>query len=88
MDGRLEGSVASGEGGSLGAAFGPLLVLTIWRGPVPPLATLLTIVVGFSLSVLAHSVLDLGAAKGFAERVVPIAAAFAVALGVGAATRR
>lgn len=63
--------------GAMGAAFGPLLLVTCLRGPVSTRATLAAMFLGFSLSVVAYS---FEATKGGAvERVLPFVVAFAVA---------
>ncbi len=62
---------------SLGAAFGPLLLATLWRGPVGPRATTWALLTGFGLSVLACSI---PATKGTAvERVLPFVVSGAIA---------
>lgn len=73
---------------ALGAAFGPLILVTIWRGPVGPGATFAAMAVGFSLSIAAYY-LPAHAWKGTLERVVPVAVALAIAwFGSSAITRR
>lgn len=70
---------------SMGAAFGPLLLVTALRGPVSPRGTIASMLVGFSLSVGAYSLESpagprvFGAWGGVAERVVPFALSLAVA---------
>ena len=62
---------------AMGAAFGPLLLVTCLRGPVSTRATLGAMVLGASLSVVAYS---FDATKGgAAERVLPFGVAFAIA---------
>jgi sodium/proline symporter len=63
---------------ALGAAFGPLLLVTIWRGPVGARTTLITMAVGFSLSIAAYY-LPAHAWKGTFERVVPVLVALGIA---------
>ncbi len=63
---------------ALGAAFGPLLLVTLLRGPVPPVRTLAAMTTGFALSVIAHS---FEATKnGAVERVVPFLVALVIAV--------
>jgi len=62
---------------AMGAAFGPLLLVTILRGPVPPLRSLLAMSLGFGLSVAFHSIPD---TRGAIERIVPFLVAFLVIL--------
>ena len=62
---------------AIGAAFGPLLLVTLWRGPVAPLPTLLAMASGFALSVVAY---QLPATRGGVfERIVPSLVAGAIA---------
>jgi len=61
----------------MGAAFGPLLLVTVIRGPVKPSATLQAMSLGFVLSVVAYSVPALKG--GVIERMVPWLLAFAIA---------
>ncbi len=62
---------------AMGAAFGPLLLVILWRGrPSPPWA-LAAMLAGFSLAVLAH--LWPGMGGGVLERVVPFFVAGALA---------
>lgn len=62
---------------AMGSAFGPLLLLTALRGPVPPLATLVAMLAGFGLSVLFYSI---PATKGTPlERVLPFVVSGAIA---------
>jgi sodium/proline symporter len=72
---------------AMGAAFGPLILVTVWRGPVSAPATLAAMVAGFSLSVAAYS-LPAFDWKGTFERVVPFMVALALALAVRASARR
>jgi sodium/proline symporter len=70
---------------AMGAAFGPLLLVTVLRGPVSPGRTLAAMVLGFVLSVSAYSI---PATKGgFFERVVPFAVAMAVLVAPGGRSR-
>ncbi|MGA0867684.1 MAG: sodium/proline symporter [Planctomycetota bacterium] len=62
---------------ALGAAFGPLLVITLWRGPVSARATTVAMIVGAGYSVTAY--LDPAWKGGIHERVLPFLAALAVA---------
>jgi sodium/proline symporter len=61
---------------ALGASFGPLLFVTLLRGPVPPRGTLLSMMTGFVLSVLASTTTQ--SPGKVLENVVP----FLVALGI------
>lgn len=63
---------------AMGAAFGPLLLVTVLRGRVSPPFTLAAMVSGFVLSVGAY--LLPATHGGFIERVVPFAVALAIAL--------
>jgi len=67
---------------AMGAAFGPLLLVTIWRGPVSARATLAAMSIGFALSVAAYS-LPAFDWKGTFERVVPFLVALAIAGWIG-----
>ncbi len=62
---------------AMGAAFGPLLLVLVLHGPVRPGARLVSITLGFGLSVLAYSIE--GMAGGPWERVMPFVVALAVA---------
>ena len=62
----------------MAASFGPLLLLTLWRGAVPPGATLVTMVAGLVLALVGIHVLS-PSPGGFAERVPPLVGAVAVA---------
>jgi sodium/proline symporter len=66
---------------AMGAAFGPLLLVTVWRGPVSARATVTAMALGFALSVAAYS-LPAHAWKGTLERILPFAAALVAALAV------
>jgi sodium/proline symporter len=72
---------------AMAAAFGPLLIVTIWRGPVSGRATLAAMVAGFVLSVAAYS-LPAGAWKAVFERVVPIVVALAIAAAAAGGVQR
>ncbi|MFQ5738868.1 MAG: sodium/proline symporter [Acidobacteriota bacterium] len=61
---------------AMGAAFGPLLLVTVLRGPVSPRLTLLAMVTGFVLSVAAYSFPE--TRGGALERIVPFAAALCI----------
>ena len=62
---------------AMGAAFGPLLLVTLLRGPVPPARSMVAMAVGFAMSVAAYSV---PWAKGTAlERVLPFVVALLIA---------
>jgi len=63
---------------ALGAAFGPLILVTIWRGPVGTRATLVAMALGFTLSIAAYY-LPAHAWKGTFERVIPVLVALGVA---------
>ncbi|MDA0372576.1 MAG: sodium/proline symporter [Planctomycetota bacterium] len=62
---------------ALGAAFGPLLLVTLWRGPVHATATTAAMALGAGYSVVAY--LDPAWKGGVHERVLPFVAASAVA---------
>ncbi|MEO1336778.1 MAG: sodium/proline symporter, partial [Myxococcota bacterium] len=61
---------------AMGAAFGPLLLVTLWKGPVSATRTFAAMSVGFVLSVVAYSFAE---TKGLIERWVPFAIALAIA---------
>ncbi len=63
---------------AMGAAFGPLLLVTIWRGPVSARATLAAMAIGFTFSIAAYY-LPAHAWKGTFERVVPVVVALLIA---------
>ncbi len=72
---------------AMGAAFGPLLLVTLIRGPVPPGRTLAAMISGFLLSVIFHSLAEaqtpvsvLVPYFGFLKNVFPYGVAFAVLL--------
>ena len=63
---------------ALGAAFGPLLVVTLWRGPVRPGWRIAALAVGFVLTVaLSWTVESPG---DWVERLIPLALALTLAL--------
>ncbi|MAE75557.1 MAG: sodium:proline symporter [Planctomycetes bacterium] len=67
---------------AMGCAFGPVLLVTVLRGPVRPGGTLLAMSLGFSLSVAAYAAnkgWGLGSWAGTLERVVPFIIALIVA---------
>ena len=55
---------------ALAAAFGPLLVITLWRGPVRPAWRIATLASGFSLTVLLSWTID--SPGDWLERLVPL----------------
>lgn len=63
---------------ALGAAFGPALVVTLWRQPLSPGHLLVTMLTGFTLSVWASSTTQ--SPGKVLENVVPSAAGLLVAL--------
>ena len=63
---------------AMGAAFGPLLMVTALRGPVSPVRGLGAMVCGFSLTVLAYSFPE--TRGGATERVLPFVVALAMIL--------
>src|SRR5690606_36963283 len=66
---------------ALGAAFGPLLLVTLWRGPVGPRRSLVAMAAGFVLAVAAYAWPE---TRGTAvERVLPFVVAFACLLAGG-----
>ncbi len=67
---------------AMGCAFGPLLLVTAFRGPVPPLRSLVSMLLGFSLSVFAYlgSNLGLPTKGGVFDRVLPFVVALLVVL--------
>jgi sodium/proline symporter len=63
---------------AMGSAFGPILLVTVLRGPVPPKATIWSMITGGGLSVMAYS---FEATRGTAvERVLPFAVALCIAV--------
>jgi sodium/proline symporter len=67
---------------AMGAAFGPLLLVTVWRGRPRAWAVLAAMLAGFTLSVLAHLWPETNG--GVFERVLP----FVIALGLAYAGTR
>ena len=63
---------------AMGAAFGPLLVVTIWRGPVGSGRSLAAMICGFSVAAVAYAFPE--TRGGALERVLPFAVALAVIL--------
>lgn len=63
---------------ALAAAFGPLLVVTLWRGPVRPGLRVAALVSGFLLTVVLSWTVD--SPGDWVERLVPLALALALAL--------
>jgi sodium/proline symporter len=62
---------------ALAAAFGPLLVVTLWRGPVAPAWRIAAMVTGFTLTVLISWTTE--TPGDIAERYVPMLIALALA---------
>lgn len=54
---------------AMGAAFGPLLVVRLWRGPIQSKATIAAMAVGFSTAVIAYFIPEFQGT--WRERVVP-----------------
>lgn len=71
---------------AMGAAFGPLILIVITRGPVSARATVLAMVVGFASSVSAYY-LPPHAWKGVFERIIPVLLALAIVYAAGRAVR-
>ena len=63
---------------ALGAAFGPLLLVTVFRGPRTPLCVLCTMSVGFAASIIASSTIS--SPGKVLDNVVPFALALLIAL--------
>ncbi len=63
----------------MGAAFGPLLLVIVLRGPVPPGQALAATTTGLVLTVVGAGLRSWGLAGGWAERVLPFVVALAVA---------
>jgi sodium/proline symporter len=72
--------------GAMGAAFGPLLLVTVLRGPVSPPRTLAAMLAGCGLSVAAYYLFPDATDKIF-ERVLPFVVVFGLIL-IGARSRR
>ncbi len=62
---------------ALAAAFGPLLVITLWRGPVSPPWRIAALSTGFLLTVTLSWTVD--SPGDWVERLLPLAAALALA---------
>jgi sodium/proline symporter len=62
---------------ALAAAFGPLLVVTLWRGPVAPAWRIAAMVTGFTLTVLISWTTE--SPGDIAERYIPMLIALALA---------
>ncbi len=62
---------------ALAAAFGPLLVVTLWRGPVRPGLRVAALVSGFLLTVILSWTVD--SPGDWVERLIPLALALALA---------
>ena len=58
---------------ALAAAFGPLLVITLWRGPVRPAWRIATVATGFLLTVVLSWTVD--SPGDWVERLIPLAIA-------------
>ena len=70
---------------AMGSAFGPLLLVTVLRGPVPSGPSLVAILTGFSLSVVFYIIPD---TRGTGlERALPFVLALAIAWQGGKSTR-
>jgi sodium/proline symporter len=63
---------------ALAAAFGPLLVVTLWRGPVAPGYRIAALSAGFLLTVTLNWTVD--SPGDWAERLLPLALALVLAL--------
>ena len=70
---------------ALAAAFGPLLVITLWRGPVRPSWRIAALSTGFLLTVTLSWTVD--SPGDWVERLVPLAIALALAW-IGSRTAR
>ena len=64
-------------GGSLAAAFGPLLIITLWRGPVHPTWRIAAMTTGFVLTVFLSWTTE--TPGDIAERYIPMLIALALA---------
>jgi len=62
---------------ALAAAFGPLLVITLWRGPVKPAWRVATVATGFVLTVLLSWTVE--SPGDWVERLVPLGLALVIA---------
>jgi sodium/proline symporter len=56
---------------ALAAAFGPLLIITLWRGPVRPAWRIASIAIGFTLTVVLSWTID--SPGDWVERLIPLA---------------
>ena len=68
---------------AMGCAFGPILVVMLWVGPVPKTPKFLSMATGFGLSVVAYTLrIQFGIGSGVAveERVLPFLVALPIAL--------
>jgi sodium/proline symporter len=63
---------------ALAAAFGPILVVTLWRGPVRPGWRIAALVTGFALTVVLSWTVD--SPGDWVERLVPLTLALALAV--------
>lgn len=72
---------------AMGSAFAPLILLTVWRGPVSVGATLSAMTAGFLLSVMAYS-LPASNWKDVFEHIVPWALALVIAISLGVRSHR
>jgi len=61
---------------ALAAAFGPLLVITLWRGPVRPAWRIATVATGFLLTVVLSWTID--SPGDWVERLIPLAIALLI----------
>ncbi len=62
---------------AIGSAFGPLLLILLWRGPVKSVYRLLSMFSGFGLTVMLHWLQD--TPGDIAERYIPLFAALLIA---------
>jgi len=63
---------------ALAAAFGPLLVVTLWRGPVRPAWRITALTAGFTLTVALSWAIE--SPGDWVERLLPLALALCLAL--------
>ena len=62
---------------AMGAAFGPVLIVRLWCGPITPRATLVAMLLGFTLSVVGFSIPE---TKGtYIDRILPFVLATVIA---------
>jgi sodium/proline symporter len=67
---------------AVGSAFGPLLVMTLWRGTVAPAWRVAALSLGFMLTVILSWTID--SPGDWVERLIPLALALVLAwLGTG-----